>query len=59
MQEFGVFTGGTINLAAAWKWQNCGALCNHMFGFDTFTGVPWRGILSDGVKTSNVKVSDR
>ena len=34
-----MFTGGTINLAAAWKWQNCGALCNHMFGFDTFTGL--------------------
>ena len=26
-------------MAAAWKWQNCGALCNHIFGFDTFTGT--------------------
>ena len=38
-QEFGVFTGGTINLAAGAKWARCGPFCPHMFGFDTFSGA--------------------
>ena len=33
-----MFTGGTVNLAAAHKWQHCGAFCPFMFGFDTFKG---------------------
>lgn len=36
--EFGVFTGGSINMTAVWRRTHCGAGCPPVFGFDTFTG---------------------
>ncbi|KAK9790314.1 hypothetical protein WJX73_002614 [Symbiochloris irregularis] len=38
--EFGVYTGGSVNLSAIWRRSFCGPGCAPVYGFDTFTGLP-------------------
>ena len=43
--EFGVHTGGTLRITAAWRAAHCGSGSPPVHGFDTFTGLPedWDG----------------
>ena len=53
--EFGVFTGGTLNMTAEFRERFCGPESGPVYGFDTFTGLPenWAGGFTEGAFSLN------
>lgn len=45
--EFGVASGGTVNLAAKFRRTHCSSSCPPVYGFDTFTGLPENWVRDD------------